>query len=410
MNSIIDKGTALDRIHSCGGLLVRVCMGACVALFLLLSLVTTGPAPADLGLVAGAAIGAAGALSLRRLVPWAMAAATASIALTVLVANGEPSRNPSVLVEELALLVLIVRVVWQAPQRRVIPVAAPLGIAVVIGPLRASAFAAAIMSAPLGVLVAIAVGIGIYLRALDARRARALTEARRDERLELARDLPDFVAHHVTGIVVQAQAARFAARSGAAQSPEQLDEMLSGIEKAGTEALTSMRRMVGLLRETPGRATTPGPAAAGPAGAAGLAKTAPGPNAATRPVGDLAQVRELVEGFTDPPAALSLEPGLDDLPPEIATSVHRIVQEALTNARKHAADATGVRVSIGRRPAGVEVAVRDNGQGRGRRLPTGGYGLAGLAERVDALGGRMHAGPRPEGGWEVVAFLPFPDP
>ncbi|TYB41263.1 hypothetical protein FXF69_37040 [Actinomadura chibensis] len=263
-------------------------------------------------------------------------------------------------------------------------------------PLRYSPLAALLFTAPLGITVAVALGIGLYLRAIDARRSRALAAARRDERLELARDLHDFVAHHVTGIVVQAQAARFTAGSGAAQSPEQLDAMLGGIEKAGTEALTSMRRMVGLLRDAQHVDAPDGEARGDGA-------------AATRPVGDLARLRELVDGFTHPPAALTLAPDLGTLPPEVATSAHRIVQEALTNVRKHAADAATVQVTLARVGRDVEVAVRDDGRGRGRRLPSGGFGLSGLSERVGALGGRLRAGPRPDGGWEVVAVLPVPD-
>ncbi|MGW2311382.1 ATP-binding protein, partial [Actinomadura luteofluorescens] len=77
---------------------------------------------------------------------------------------------------------------------------------------------------------------------------------------------------------------------------------------------------------------------------------------------------------------------------------------------KHAADAATVRVTLARVGGDVEVAVRDDGRGRGgRRLPSGGFGLTGLGERVGALGGRLHAGPRPEGGWEVVARLPVSD-
>ncbi len=97
---------------------------------------------------------------------------------------------------------------------RLVPLAFLLGAAVLATPLRWSVFAAALFTAPLGITVAIALGVGLYLRALDARRSRSLAAARRDERLELARDLHDFVAHHVTGIVVQAQAARFAAQAG----------------------------------------------------------------------------------------------------------------------------------------------------------------------------------------------------
>jgi signal transduction histidine kinase len=143
-----------------------------------------------------------------------------------------------------------------------------------------------------------------------------------------------------------------------------------------------MRRLVGLLRESE--------------------------DAAVRPVGDLAQLTELVGGFTNPQAVLKIDPDLPELPPEIATTAHRVVQEALTNARKHAADASIIRVGVALLPSkAVEVTVRDDGQGKGRRLPSGRYGLVGLTERVGAVGGTLHAGPRPEGGWEVVALLPL---
>ncbi|WP_153535634.1 sensor histidine kinase [Actinomadura macrotermitis] len=381
-----DSGGRLDRIHSVGGCLVRAAAWGCAALYLLLCLVSRRNGGWDAGLYAAAVAAAVGALVWRRMEYWAAATAGLSIALTTAIAVADPHIvSPSVLLEGTGLLVLVARVVWKVPREWLVAMTALVGGAVVALPLRASLITAMLFSAPLAVLVAIAIGAGLYLRALDARRARALGDARRDERLELARDLHDFVAHHVTGIVVQAQAARFAAQSGAAQSPERLDTMFAGIEKAGTEALTSMRRMVGLLREAQDM-----PAAAG----------------ATRPVGDLSQVRELVEGFGDPPATLVLDPGLGELPPEVTTSVHRVVQEALTNVRKHAADATAVHVTVAPAPGGaVEVAVRDDGQGRGRRLPSGGFGLAGLAERVEAAGGRLRAGPRPEGGWEVVAVF-----
>ncbi|MFC9970075.1 sensor histidine kinase [Spirillospora sp. NPDC127200] len=386
-----ETGGRLDRIHSVGGCLVRGVGWALAGLYLLLSALESIRTGFDVGLHVVAAAAAIGALIPRRLGRWAVGTAVASLVMTVLIGVAEPPlASPAVAVEVTGLLVLTARVVWQTPRSRLVPTAVLVGGAVVAIPFRASPVSALLFSAPMAVLVAIAVGAGLYLRALDARRARALAGARRDERLELARDLHDFVAHHVTGIVVQAQAARFAAQSGAVQSPEQLDRMFAGIENAGTEALTSMRRIVGLLRE-----------AQDPGGRTGDAA------AATRPVADLAQVQELVEGFTDPPATLALAPGLGGLPPEVATSVHRVVQEALTNVRKHAADATAVRVGVGRLPGGeVEVSVRDDGQGRGRRLPSSGFGLAGLDERVEALGGTLRAGPRPEGGWEVVAVLP----
>ncbi|MFD0905014.1 sensor histidine kinase [Actinomadura sediminis] len=409
-----DTGAGLDRIHTAGGWVARIAYGGFAALYLLLCLLAVDGTPGLWMVLVAAAVSAA-VVSRGRLLPWAIGAGSLSLFTTLFLGTAlaiDSADGPSLFAEIGGLLILTVRTVWRAPRDRVVPVTVLLGAALLIMPLRWTLLTVALFTAPLGVLLAIAIGIGLYLRAVDARRSRSVTAARRDERLELARDLHDFVAHHVTGIVVQAQAARFAAGSGAAQSPEQLDTMFEGIEKAGTEALTSMRRMVGLLRDAQhvdGRHAD-GPYAGGPhAGGpdAGAPGGPPDRGSATRPVGSLDRLRELVAGFTHPPAVLSVAPDLGAVPPEVATSAHRVVQEALTNVRKHAADATYVRVSLARLGGGVEVAVRNDGRGRGRRLPSGGFGLTGLAERVTALGGRLHAGPRPEGGWEVVAVLPL---
>lgn len=237
-----------------------------------------------------------------------------------------------------------------------------------------------------GLVAGAAIGVGAYLRSVDDRRSRAMSRARQAERLELARDLHDFVAHHITGIVVQTQAARYVAKT----SPEQTAKMLGEIEGSAAQALASMRRLVSVLRADP---------------EAGVG---------TRPSGSgLTQVHELMGGFAggEPPARLEIDPVLAQrvLPPEIATTVHRVVQESLTNARKYAADATLVRVSIKERGGGIEVAVRDDGRGTRRRImpggASGGYGIVGLTERVTTVGGHLHAGPRPEGGWEVVAWF-----
>ncbi|MFE5096225.1 histidine kinase [Streptomyces sp. NPDC056638] len=98
----------------------------------------------------------------------------------------------------------------------------------------------------------LALGMGFGLRFLDYRRRMATETVRRDERLTLARELHDVVAHHITGIVVQAQAARIVGK----RQPEMLDEPLAGIEEAGSEALAAMRRVIGLLRDTDDAATT----------------------------------------------------------------------------------------------------------------------------------------------------------
>src|SRR5690606_21079624 len=99
-----------------------------------------------------------------------------------------------------------------------------------------------------------AIGLGCYLRTIDGRRRRAVADVRQNERLALARELHDFVAHHVTGIVVQAQAARTIRET----APQQVDQLLQGIEQAGSETLESMRKLVRVLREDDTGAVRPG--------------------------------------------------------------------------------------------------------------------------------------------------------
>ncbi|MFJ4974412.1 sensor histidine kinase [Streptomyces coeruleorubidus] len=238
------------------------------------------------------------------------------------------------------------------------------------------------------VLIGLVTGFAAYLRSLDYRRTVAVGETRRAERVAIAADLHDFVAHHVTGILVQTQMARMMA----ARQPQDLDPVLAGIERAATEALASMRRTVGVLRDT-------------------------GPEAADRrPVGDLAAVTDLVEGFATPAqkTVLHRDPAVsDDLPHEVQAAAFRVVQEALTNVRRHAGDATRVTVRLARPGDRLEVTVTDDGHG-GTQLPEaahgGGFGLVGLTERVTALGGELHAGPRggADGGagWQVRAVFP----
>ncbi|GEC02920.1 two-component sensor histidine kinase [Streptomyces spinoverrucosus] len=236
------------------------------------------------------------------------------------------------------------------------------------------------------VLVGLIAGLAGYLRTLDYRRAVAVGETRRSERLAIAADLHDFVAHHVTGILVQTQMARMMA----ADRPDELDPVLAGIERAATEALASMRRTVGVLRDT---------------------DDGPGDR---RPVGDLAAIGELTRRFAGPGAQrvnLHRDTAVsDDLPHEVQAAAFRVVQEALTNVRRHAGDATEIAVGLRRDGDGLEVSVVDDGRG-GSRLPDaargGGFGLVGLKERVTALGGELHAGPRDGDGWEVRAAFPL---
>lgn len=223
-----------------------------------------------------------------------------------------------------------------------------------------------------------AVAVGLGLRLLDDRAAATAEKVRHDERLELARELHDVVAHHITGMLIQAQAAHLVAR----KKPEQVAESLTGIEAAGAEALRAMRRVVGLLRDTE---DSP-PASAGPE-----------------------QLGVLIERFNrqGPPVRLRVPDQSAAWPPEVTSTVYRIVREALTNVARHAPHAHRVTVTVDQRPSSVTVEVVDDAPpSPARASHRSGYGLIGMRERVETLGGTLHAGPRPDAGWSVLATLP----
>jgi signal transduction histidine kinase len=283
----------------------------------------------------------------------------------------------------LALLVLGAAVARVAAARPAAVVASAGVVVLVAGRVELRpAYAAAWMF--LGVLAwAGALSVGLWLRFLDGRRRAAIDTARRDERLELARELHDLVAHHVTAVVLQSQAARLAA----AKHPETLDGTLAAIESASTDALAAMRRVLGLLRDTHD--------------AAGLT---PGPGRLT----------DLVDRFArnGPSVELQMPPGPTEpeWPPEVTSTIYRIVQEALTNVLRHAPGASIVTVTVDDHPAGVTVTVTDDAPttNPSRLTNGGGYGLIGMRERVQALDGTLDAGPRTGGGWSVHATIPLP--
>jgi signal transduction histidine kinase len=288
--------------------------------------------------------------------------------------------------EQLALAILVVTVLHRCrPLRLALMLTAAAAVAIVGSPIMrmtdADASWGAVMSA-LGWGGAVA--IGLVLREIDTRRRAAIEDVRSAERMELARELHDVVAHHVTGIVVAAQAAAVVART----SPDDVDRALAAIEHAGSDALTAMRRMVGVLRgqDTEG-ARTPG--------------------------AELAEVRPLVHRF-DPDARLvrlTTDPGLEHavLPPGVAATGYRVVQEALTNVRRHAPEAATVEVDVRIREEALLVSVRNDGvpsaPASGRT--GGGFGLVGMSERVTALDGMLAAGPTAPGVWTVSARIPL---
>jgi signal transduction histidine kinase len=285
--------------------------------------------------------------------------------------------------ETAGMLLLLIMVVRRSHQWLVVFGGGALVLAVGAQPLRNGMSDSDIIIGLLFALVAGSVAAtGAYLRSLDGSRQRQVQLVRAEQRAELARDLHDFVAHHVTGIVVQAQGARIIA----AQDPERVAAALEQIEKAGAEAMASMRRMVGMLRDTDGD-----------------------PDAPVAPLAGIADLPALLEGFNSADeitAHLHVEGALDDLPVEITSSAYRIVMEALTNVRRHAHRASRVDVVLHRTPEWLLVRVTDDGHG-GHTRGAPGFGLIGLNERVHALGGRIQAGPDPAGGWVIDAALPL---
>lgn len=233
-------------------------------------------------------------------------------------------------------------------------------------------------------VLGIAIACGLYFRARDSERRKvveaAVADAQNSERMALARELHDLVAHHVTGIIVQAQAAKVIAD----QNPKVALEVIERIEAAGTEAMTAMRRLVGSMR----------------AGAEAVTDQA---------TMDLeADLRRLVEAaHTGVPAEAEVRVP-KDLPQEVARSALRLVQESLTNTGKHAAGATRVCVLAEVRDGELHIRVADDGRRVAARPAggSGGYGLVGMRERVELLHGRLAAGPAPDGGWVVEAWLP----
>lgn len=248
-----------------------------------------------------------------------------------------------------------------------------------------------------GLLLVISVGTGMYFRARDEERTRsvhaAVESAQHAERMALARELHDVVAHHVTGIVVQAQAAQMVVE----QNPKAATEALARISDSGTEALTAMRRLVASMRGSE------------PAGASAATEQA---------TTDLeADLRALVESARRRSAGHTAAPRVDlrvdlvdrPVPQEVARSALRVVQESLTNSEKHATDASCVQVAVWADHTNLYTVITDDGSGVQHQPVggSGGYGLVGMRERIELLGGEFRAGPGEHVGWRVEAVLPL---
>ncbi|MFI5734121.1 sensor histidine kinase [Kribbella sp. NPDC051587] len=226
-----------------------------------------------------------------------------------------------------------------------------------------------------------AVGIGLVLRDTDRRRTAELEAVREHERVALAQELHDFVAHHISGIVVLAQGAQVRARSRPGSDAPVLQE----IERAGGEAMTAMRRLVGMLRTPSDRESDPHDVLH---------------DALRDACGDRGDVRLRVGDRV----------AEAEIPATLVPVAHRVVLESVTNARRHAPRGTTIEVeaTVERKgfTATLVLEIRNVAPHRSRR--EGGYGLVGMTERVQAVGGTLVAGRADGDRWLVSARMPLP--
>lgn len=218
---------------------------------------------------------------------------------------------------------------------------------------------------------------------LERRRALEVAEAATDERMRIARELHDVVAHTMSVMVIQAAAAVRIMDD----QPERAREAMRQVESTGRIAMVEMRRLLGIVRR-----------------ANGTDSTLPQPG--------LARLDDLIDEFRAAalPVAARMVGQSRPLPPGLDVSAYRIIQESLTNAMRHA-HATSVQVVVEYLPDAVEISVTDDGVGSAVQTEDAiGHGLVGMHERVALFGGELETGPRAEGGFAVRARLPAAGP
>lgn len=227
------------------------------------------------------------------------------------------------------------------------------------------------------VLVLLFVAVAVVFRYRADLWYRQQREIRNQERVALARELHDTVAHHVSAIAVQAQAGGVVA----GREPEKAAEVLAAIESEASRTLAEMRSMVRVLRDEESLDYSP-----------------------QRGVADLPA---LARADATPVVAVSLVGSLTRLAQPVDAALYRVAQESLTNTLRHARNATLVRIDVRREGETVRLRVSDDGRTAPGPSPEPGFGLLGMAERAQILGGTFSAGPGAEGGWVVEAVLPL---
>jgi len=223
--------------------------------------------------------------------------------------------------------------------------------------------------------------LGALVRFWTTSRIREIDQVRLREREQLARELHDTVAHHVSAMVVRAQAGRVVATA----DPAAAIDALRVIEEEGSRTLAEMRTMVGALRDRD--------------------------DADLTPQNGVADIERLARNVDDEPLVhVGLTGDLDELGPTVGAATYRIAQESVTNALRHARNATRVDVQVVGDPDAIRLTVRDDGDPVHASSVDAGYGLVGMTERAALLGGTLDAGPGPDHGWVVHALLPRTQP
>ena len=261
---------------------------------------------------------------------------------------------------------------------------ATIGLPIVLCPVVLAVVGVPVRGDPVGEVVGgalillFAAALGAAFRYRSSARLHGRDQAKLREREQLARELHDTVAHHVSAIAIQAQAGRTVAES----HPEAVLDALVVVEKEASRALTEMRTIVGALRQGEQADLTPQPR-----------------------VADI----ERLAGNTGnvPHVDVTLTGDLHELSPSVDAALYRLAQESVTNALRHARHATQVHVVVTGEDDCVRLTVWDDGDARPVDAgSSSGFGLLGMAERARLLGGALEAGPNRDGGWAVHAELP----
>ncbi|MFI6502449.1 sensor histidine kinase [Nonomuraea typhae] len=321
---------------------------------------------------------------------------------------------------DVALLVALYTVGAHAPWRHTLVAAAVTEAGAVLASARwapEGQFVLSVVALSVTVAAAALSGTAVrarreYVAALEGDRDRRARLAVAEERARTAREVHDIVTHNLSVMIALADSASYVRE----HSPDKAAAALEQISRTGRLALADMQRTLPALRPEPGPGPGPGHAAGADPGLAAGTGPGPGPDADGTTPG-IAQLPGLAEQVRAAglPVDLTVDGDPAPVPALAQLTVYRIVQEALTNALRHAPTATHVHAGIRLSPEAAIIEVTDQARtADGGNVPRvrheraaarGGNGLRAMRERVAAYGGSLRAGPTPDGGWEVIAHL-----